>query len=380
MAVSVAGGVRPGKVIEVERRLYKQLIMGKEKLPSQLDDLDKQLEDDANKLEVERLAIKARLEEQARAQLVLQRISEQLTNTVISSLEHQLNSPQQMLAQSGLKESHILLLDLLLNKEPDLRRVRSLVENISWLSTDLINLINSPASSHRRPQRSEVKVTDIKLVLNYIGIENLQAVTPYFCLRHWLPSGNTNLIWASRKLWRYSMITAIAAKALAALHQKDVALVYSAALMKQLGAATILNASARQFENTWGTWLRETSAKGDKTLYDAVMASAFPAEEVFEQVMSYGEQLNWQLLDLMDFNQSQLTQVLKELDLNYHFSEFSTESAIVAKASCYAKVLILEQSRLIEPQEKRVLFDYYEFTEQELIRLKSQNYRKLNLV
>ncbi|MDO6618052.1 MULTISPECIES: HDOD domain-containing protein [unclassified Shewanella] len=380
MAVSVAGGVRPGKVIEVERRLYKQLIMGKEKLPSQLDDLDKQLEDDANKLEVERLAIKARLEEQARAQLVLQRISEQLTNTVISSLEHQLNSPQQMLAQSGLKESHILLLDLLLNKEPDLRRVRSLVENISWLSTDLINLINSPASSHRRPQRSEVKVTDIKLVLNYIGIENLQAVIPYFCLRHWLPSGNTNLIWASRKLWRYSMITAIAAKALAALHQKDVALVYSAALMKQLGAATILNASARQFENTWGTWLRETSAKGDKTLYDAVMASAFPAEEVFEQVMSYGEQLNWQLLDLMDFNQSQLTQVLKELDLNYHFSEFSTESAIVAKASCYAKVLILEQSRLIEPQEKRVLFDYYEFTEQELIRLKSQNYRKLNLV
>ncbi|MDO6776512.1 HDOD domain-containing protein [Shewanella sp. 3_MG-2023] len=380
MAVSVAGGVRPGKVIEVERRLYKQLIMGKEKLPSQLDDLDKQLEDDANKLEVERLAIKARLEEQARAQLVLQRISEQLTNTVISSLEHQLNSPQQMLAQSGLKESHILLLDLLLNKEPDLRRVRSLVENISWLSTDLINLINSSASSHRRPQRSEVKVTDIKLVLNYIGIENLQAVIPYFCLRHWLPSGNTNLIWASRKLWRYSMITAIAAKALAALHQKDVALVYSAALMKQLGAATILNASARQFENTWGTWLRETSAKGDKTLYDAVMASAFPAEEVFEQVMSYGEQLNWQLLDLMDFNQSQLTQVLKELDLNYHFSEFSTESAIVAKASCYAKVLILEQSRLIEPQEKRVLFDYYEFTEQELIRLKAQNYRKLNLV
>ncbi|WP_076538997.1 HDOD domain-containing protein [Shewanella sp. UCD-KL21] len=380
MAVSVAGGVRPGKVIEVERRLYKQLIMGKEKLPSQFDDLDKHLEDDANKLEVERLAIKARLEEQARAQLVLQRISEQLTNTVINSLEHQLNSPQQMLAQSGLKESHILLLDLLLNKEPDLRRVRSLVDNISWLSTDLINLINSPASSHRRPQRSEVKVTDIKLVLNYIGIENLQAVIPYFFLRHWLPSGNTNLIWASRKLWRYSMITAIAAKALAALHQKDVALVYSAALMKQLGAATILNASARQFENTWGTWLRETSAKRDKTLYDAVMASAFPAEEVFEQVMSYGEQLNWQLLDLMDFNQSQLTQVLKELDLNYHFSEFSAPSAIVAKASCYAKVLILEQSRLIEPQEKRVLFDYYEFTEQELIRLKAQNYRKLDLV
>lgn len=171
MAVSVAGGVRPGKVIEVERRLYKQLIVGKEKLTQQFDDRDKQLEDDANKLEVERQAIKARMEEQAKAQQILARISQQLSKTVNNSLEHQINSPQQMLEQSGIEESQVLLLDLLLNKDPDLRRIRPLVENISWLYTDLVNLINSPASSHRRPQRSEVKVTDIKLVLNYIGIE-----------------------------------------------------------------------------------------------------------------------------------------------------------------------------------------------------------------
>ncbi|MCL1066772.1 HDOD domain-containing protein [Shewanella olleyana] len=380
MAVSVAGGVRPGKVIEVENRLYKQLIVGKEKLTQQFDDRDKQLEDVANKLEVERQAIKARMEEQAKAQHVLKRISEQLTVTVMNGLEHQLSSPKQMLEQSGLAESQVFLLDLLLNKDPDLRRIRPLVENISWLYTDLVNLINSPASSHRRPQRSEIKVTDIKLVLNYIGIENLQAVVPYFCLRNWLPAGNANLVWTTRKLWRYSMMTAIAAKALAVLHEKDVALVYSASLMKQLGSATILNASARQFEKTWGTWLRETSAKGDKHLYDAVMASEFPASEVFAKVMSHGEQLNWQMLDLLEFENSKLTQLLKELDFNYHFSEFSPESAIVAKASCFAKVLLLEESRLIEPQEKRVMFDYYEFTEQELIRLKAQNYRKLDLV
>lgn len=176
------------------------------------------------------------------------------------------------------------------------------------------------------------------------------------------------------------MMTAIAAKALAVLHEKDAALVYSASLMKQLGSATILNASARQFEKTWGTWLRETSAKGDKNLYDAVMASEFPANEVFSKVMSHGEQLNWQMLDLLEFENSKLTKILKELDFNYHFSEFSAESAIVAKASCFAKVLLLEESRLIDPQEKRVMFDYYEFTEQELIRLKGQNYRKLDLV
>ena len=30
-------------------------------------------------------------------------------------------------------------------------------------------------------------------------------------------------------------------------------------------------------------------------------------------------------------------------------------------------------------QERKVLLDYYEFTPQELIRLKAQNYRKLDL-
>jgi len=36
--------------------------------------------------------------------------------------------------------------------------------------------------------------------------------------------------------------------------------------------------------------------------------------------------------------------------------------------------------RQIDPQEKRLMFDYYELTEQEVLRLKAQNYRKLDLL
>lgn len=55
-------------------------------------------------------------------------------------------------------------------------------------------------------------------------------------------------------------------------------------------------------------------------------------------------------------------------------------AAIVARANCYAKVLLLEEMRQIEPQEKRLMFDYYELSEQEVLRLKAQNYRKLDLL
>jgi hypothetical protein len=72
--------------------------------------------------------------------------------------------------------------------------------------------------------------------------------------------------------------------------------------------------------------------------------------------------------------------LLRELDEQYCFSELSPQAQLVAKASCYAKVYLLEELQLITPQEKRVMFDYYEFSEQELARLKGQNFRRLDLL
>ncbi|QIR13626.1 HDOD domain-containing protein [Shewanella aestuarii] len=379
MAVSIAGGVRPGKLIELEKRLYQHLIVGKHKAAAMDDVANQKLEDDANKLEIERLAIQARLEKQAKAQAVFEAVSKQLIDTVSNDIEHQLASPDLLLKSTGLQENHILLLDLLLDKDPDISRIRPIISNISWLKHDLVTLINSPASRHRRPKSSDVQVTDIKLVLNYIGLENLRLLIPYFCLRNWLPSGHTNLVWTSRKLWRYSMITAIAAQALAVLHNRPLGVSYTCALLYQMGTSFILGSSAKIYEKHWGNWLRESSHSRDKEVYDAVMATEFPAEQVLKHVISSGHNLNWQLLSHLGFDDSSITQVLKELDHDYHYNELSIDASIVAKASCFAKILLLEEHQLLEPQERRVMLDYYEFSQQEIIRLKAQNYRKLDL-
>jgi regulator of replication initiation timing len=380
VAISIAGGVRPGKVIEIERRLYKQLIVGKHKVNAMPDEISEDLEENANKLDIERQALKLRIDKQAKEKQVYLEVSALLTHTVNNAIEHQLANPQMILEASAIGEGQILLLDLLLDPDLNINRLRPIIESISWLSRDLINLINSPASGHRRPKNSDVQVTDIKLVLNYIGIENLRLLIPYFCLRHWLPTGNANLLWITRKLWRYSMVSAIAAQTLAELHNKEPSLAYCCALMYQFATSIILSQSGHIFDKTWGTWLREASLSREKQVYDAIMATDFPAEAVLEQVLQYSHSLNWQLLSLLQFDDSAMTQVLKELDHDYHFTELSVDAAIVAKASCYAKVLLLEEQQQIDPQEKRIMFDYYQFSAQELIRLKGKNFRKLNLL
>jgi len=335
VAISIAGGVRPGKILEIEQRLYQQLILGKQKAsPTLLDDLDRELEADANKLDVEREAVLSRLLKQIKAREVFEAISKQLIDTVNNAIEHQLASPELVLAKSDINESQILLLELLLAKNLDATRLRPLISNLGWLCRD----------------------------------------------RNWLPSGNAKLLWTTRKLWRYSIVSGIAANALAQLHNTDSALVYSGALLNQLGTSVVLSLSARLFDKTWGNWIREASSSRDKEVYDAVIATEFPAKAVFEQVLSHGHVLNWQLLELLKFENSPLTLLLKELDQTLTYRELSPPAALVARANCYAKVLLLEEMRQIEPQEKRLMFDYYELTEQEVLRLKAQNYRKLDLL
>ncbi|RTR41021.1 HDOD domain-containing protein [Shewanella canadensis] len=380
MAISVAGGVRPGKVIEIEHRLYQQLIVGKQKSGSMYDELDAELEADASKLAIEREAILERLAKQIQAKQVFEEVSTQLINTVNNAIGHQLVSPDSILTYSGINENQLLILELLQRKNLDLNRLSPLISEQAWLARDLLNIVNSPSFRHRRPQRSDVKVTDIKLVLNFIGVENLKLLIPYFCLRNWLPSGHANLLWTTRKLWRYSVVSAIAAQALAKLHDVDGSFVYTCTLLSQMGASVVLKNSAKLFEEIWGEWLREASDSRDKELYDAVIATEFPAEKVYQLVLQHGSSLNWQLLYQLNFEDSAMAKVLAELDNNLSYKELSEGAAMVARANCFAKIVLLEEMRQITPQEKRIMFDYYELSEQEIIRLKGQNYRKLDII
>ncbi|MDB0034821.1 HDOD domain-containing protein, partial [bacterium] len=245
---------------------------------------------------------------------------------------------------------------------------------------ELLNIVNSASFRHGKIKGSDIKVTDVKLILNFIGIENIKLLIPYFCLRNWLPSGHAHLLWTTRKLWRYSMVSAIAAQALAKLYEKDSVFVYTCSLLSQLGPSVVLTNSAVLFDNTWNFWLQEASNSRDKGLYDAVLATEFPSGKVCDLVIQYGDRLNWQLLHQLNCNNSSIASVMAELDNNLSYKDLSENAAIVARASCYAKVMLLDETKQIAPQEKRIMFDYYELSKQEITRLKSQNYRKLNIM
>ena len=146
MAISVAGGVRPGKVIEIEHRLYQQLIVGKQKSSSMFDELGEDIELDANKLAVEREAAIERLAKKVEDKQVFERVSKQLVDAVEKAIDHRLASVDSVIKSSGINESQLLILELVQERVIDTNRLISLIENESWLvsTSFLICLLTKP--------------------------------------------------------------------------------------------------------------------------------------------------------------------------------------------------------------------------------------------
>lgn len=379
VAIGATGGVKPGSILALERRVYRQLIVGKQKMPRIQDELDRELESVVFKLDIERAAVFERIERQQKAREVFEAVSKQLTDTIMDEIKLTLGDMDRLLQRSSLTETQLALFEQLCKTNPELGRIRLLMSGIGWLSRDLTNVVNSTAFRQRHPQRADVRVTDIKLVLNFIGVENLRQLVPYYSMRNWLPSGHSCLLWPNRKLWQYALACATAAKALAKLHESNETLAFISAFLEQFGITMVLGTASAIYEKNWGNWLREASASRDKELYDAVMATEFPAEKVLEEVLLHSSRLAWEVPARLNFADHALTLNLKALDESLTVTDMPMDAQILAKATCFVRVMTLEESNLLEPQEAREMYRYYGLSEQDILRLKAQNYRRMEL-
>lgn len=379
MVASVSGGFKPAPVAALEQKFLQQLILGTQANTPVWDDPEPELEAIAFKLEIEREAAMERIAKKQQTKQLAQQINSQLHMSLKTELANQLASLDIIQRHSPVSDKHLLLLEMLHSPQLDLNRLRPAVASQAWLVRDLTNMVNSPVFGARRPQNKDLQVSDLKLVLGYIGMDNLRLLIPFYICRHWLPLGHTGLLWINRKLWRYAQIQGVATRALAALHEQDGALLYALSLMRQLGASVVLGMGASIFEQLRGNWLKEASKARDKELYDAVAVSEFPALEIFQQVQEHAMRLNWQLPQALGFADSALITWLQELEDKQGFEQMPLLAQLVAKASCYAQSLLLDESHQLSFRDKQLLNSYYAMSEQELIRLQGQNYRKLSL-
>ena len=378
MVASVAGGAKPAAVLDIEQRFYQQLILGK---PRSQDGaaLSAELEALAFKLEVERDATMTRLAKKQQTQALIDGINAQLVKSLQGELANHIAQPELFLKDSAMSNRHLLLLELLNSPRLDLNRLRPIVAELPWLARDLATIVNSPAFANKRLQDSEVQVSDVKLVLNYIGLDLLRIYIPYYLCRHWL-SADPSLVWVNRKVWRYAQQQGIAVRSLAQLHEQDGVKLYSVALMQQLGMSILLGVSANIYEQLRHTWMREARKQRDAELHDAVSVCRLPLEKIWPMIAEQSAQLTWQLPTSLGFGDACSVQLLREIGTSAGFTFLSNEAKIIEKSYCYAKCMLLDDYQELSFSDRQMMFSYHEISEQEQIRLSGQNFRRTDPV
>ncbi|QSX34345.1 HDOD domain-containing protein [Shewanella avicenniae] len=378
MVASLVGGAKPSAINDIEQRFYKQLISGQQR-GAVSNPLDAELEAIAHKIAVEREAAIKRLEKKQQAQQLVAQLTEQLTKLLQAELGNRLSQPQLFLKDSAVSDKQLLLLELLNSPRVDLNRIRPIVAEIGWLGRDITAIVNSPSFMARRQQHSDTQVNDLKVALAYIGLDNLRAYIPYYVCRYWL-SQSPSLLWVSRKVWRYSQLQGIAARALAELHQQDPTLFYTIALMKQLGMSVMLSVSADVFEQLRHTWMRQALVERDSALHDALSVCEFPLDLVWPMIAEQSLALTWKLPESLGFADVKAVSILRELTEAKGVVALSDDAKIIAKSSCYAKCMLLDEGQQLSFNERQLMYRYYELSEQEAIRLSGQNFRKTEAV
>ena len=111
----------------------------------------------------------------------------------------------------GIEDAAPTILELLSLRATSINRINPLAASLPWLATDLISLVNKP--QYRK--RADVQVSDAKLALSYIGLDNLKLVMPTYILKHWLPTSTAPYGLMKRKLWNDSLSIALATSFLA---------------------------------------------------------------------------------------------------------------------------------------------------------------------
>jgi hypothetical protein len=254
------------------------------------------------------------------------------------------------------------ILELLSLRATSINRIQPLASSLPWLATDLINLVNKP--QYRK--RADVQVSDARLALSYIGLDNLKLVMPTFILKHWLPDTTAPYGLMKRKLWNDSLSVALAASALAKDKKLNCYTAFTTGMLSNIGQLAVTRCFLNTYSDMHKTALQKAVADKDKLLHNVLVKVNNSPELLLEQLHLRSSKLSADLIELMQFVRLPITEAMFDLAYNETIDEMSPIAQIVAKAKVYVNYRSLTKANLINEDEVSLLFETVKLSEKEI--------------
>ena len=243
-----------------------------------------------------------------------------------------------------------------------INKIKPLATSLSWLATDLISLVNKP--QYRK--RADVQVSDAKLALSYIGLDNLKLVMPTFILKHWLPASTAPFSLMKRKLWNDSLSIALASKTLAEHSGINSYAAFSTGMLSNVGQLAITRCFLNTYNKMYKQELNNPFNAKDKRLHNILAKIENSPELLLEQLILRSSILSAELIELMNFDRLPITEAMFDLAYTETIEEMSPLAQIVTKAKVYVAHRSLAKANLISDKETTLLFKSAKLTKTEI--------------
>lgn len=294
---------------------------------------------------------------------------------IIAGVNAELDSKESCYNMLNVEDAAPAILELLSLKTASINRINPLVQSLPWLIEEVVNLVNKP--QYRK--RADVRVTDPRLAISFIGLDNLKLLMPTFILKHWLPVSSSPYPLMKRKIWNDSLSVALAAKVLAEHHELDWFSAFTTGMFSNLGYLAVSRCFLQKYNDKYNTDLRAAYDKRDKKIHDIMVQFTLPPETLMTMLKTHSHKLGAELVELMRFDRLAITEAIFDLAHNNDFDKMCPIAQLVAKARAYVAYRALAKDYLIESDEAKVLLKAVRLDSTELKLLKSSDITHLKL-
>jgi HD-like signal output (HDOD) protein len=267
------------------------------------------------------------------------------------------------------------ILEMLSLRATSVNKIKPLATSLPWLAREIVSLVNKP--QYRK--RADVQVSDAKLALSYIGLDNLKLVMPTFILKHWLPTSTAPFGLMKRKLWNDSLATALASSVLAKNSGLDQYTAFTAGMLSNIGTLAITRCFLSTYNRMYKQELRKAFDVNDKRLHDVLIKIENPPELLLEQLVLRSSKLSAELIELMNFDRLAITEAIFDLAYTENIDKMCPIAQIVTKAKVYVCYRNLAKDNLITAEESLVLFEAAKITKAEIILLRKSDIDHIKL-
>jgi HD-like signal output (HDOD) protein len=303
---------------------------------------------------------------------VMELFNSQVRSKVNDEFDNKVNLYNNVLC---IEDAAPTILELLSLRATSINRIKPLATSLSWLSKDLINLVNKP--QYRK--RADVKVSDASLALSYIGLDNLKLVMPTFILKHWLPTSTAPYGLMKRKLWNDSLSIALASSVLAQEKGLDRYTAFTTGMLSNIGQLAVTRCFLTSYNDMYKEEVKQAFEAKDKRLHNVLVKVDSSPDLLLEQLILRSSNLSADLVELMKFDRLQITEAMFDLAYSENITKMCPIAQLVVKAKAFVNYRSLSKEGLINEEEALHLFETVKLTKSEISLLNKSDINHIKL-